>query len=90
METSNQIHLKKISKGITIKQVLDVLSICKQLNIYSKVFFPSGHLNQTYKECLDDINFIEHNKNRIDFFGVTVGIKIYPGTRLEFALSDFN
>lgn len=83
METANQSHLRHIAKGITSEQVLDVLSICKKLDIRSKVFFTFGHLNQTFKECLDDIGFIEKNRDRIDFFAVTVGMRIYPSTRLE-------
>jgi radical SAM superfamily enzyme YgiQ (UPF0313 family) len=43
METSNEIQLKHIAKGITPKQVSNVLSLCKRLGIYSKVFFTFGH-----------------------------------------------
>ena len=83
METSNLSQLKHISKGITPKQVLDVLAICNDIGIRSKVFFTFGHIGQTFKECLEDIEFIDHNRDEIDFFGVTAGMRIYPGTRLE-------
>ncbi|MBN1575200.1 MAG: cobalamin-dependent protein [Chitinispirillaceae bacterium] len=83
METSHESHLKRISKGITSGQVLDVLSMCKRLGIHSKVFFTFGHLGQTFRECLEDIQFIDRHKGNIDFFAVTVGLRIYPGTRLE-------
>jgi radical SAM superfamily enzyme YgiQ (UPF0313 family) len=83
METANETHLKRISKGISTRQVLDVLTICRELDIRSKVFFTFGHLQQTFRECLDDVKFIENNRDRIDFFAVTVGMRIYPGTRLE-------
>jgi len=83
METSNVNHLKKIAKGISPEQVLDVLTMCKKLAIRSKVFFTFGHPGQTLSECLDDIRFIEKHRKQIDFFAVTVGMRIYPGTRLE-------
>lgn len=83
METTNMAHLKHIAKGISPSQVLDTLSHCKKLDIRSKVFFTFGHLNQTFHECLRDISFIKSNRDRIDFFAVTVGMRIYPGTRLE-------
>jgi len=83
METINEEHLKKIAKGISCEQVLEVLEICKGIDIRSKVFFTFGHLNQTLSECKQDIDFIKTHRNKIDFFGVTVGLRIFPGTRLE-------
>jgi anaerobic magnesium-protoporphyrin IX monomethyl ester cyclase len=83
METSHQHHLKHIAKGITPNQVLTALALCRKIGIHSKVFFTFGHMGQTFDECLRDIEFIETNKRSIDFFAVTVGMRIYPGTRLE-------
>ncbi len=83
METINEEHLRKIAKGISSDQVLNVLDICKGLDIRSKVFFTFGHMNQTLSECKQDVDFIKSNKRKIDFFGVTVGLRVYPGTRLE-------
>jgi anaerobic magnesium-protoporphyrin IX monomethyl ester cyclase len=83
METTSPTHLKRIAKGISPQQVLKVLAMCRALNIKSKVFFTFGHFGQTYQECLEDIQFMKKNKPIIDFFAVTVGMRIYPGTRLE-------
>jgi radical SAM superfamily enzyme YgiQ (UPF0313 family) len=83
METTNPALLKRIAKGISPQQVLDVLAICKNLDIRSKVFFTFGHIGQTFRDCWEDIRFIEQHKGSIDFFGVTVGMRVYPGTRLE-------
>ena len=83
METTCARHLRQIAKGITPGQVLDTLAVCGKLGIRSKVFFTFGHSGQTFRECLDDIRFIEDHRDRIDFFAVTVGMRIYPGTRLE-------
>jgi radical SAM superfamily enzyme YgiQ (UPF0313 family) len=83
METSNTHLLRKIGKGISPQQVLDVLNICKDIGIHTKVFFTFGHIGQTIEDCYDDIRFIEKHKKSIDFFAVTVGMRMYPGTRLE-------
>jgi radical SAM superfamily enzyme YgiQ (UPF0313 family) len=83
METSDKTQLKKIGKGINPEQVLSVLDSCRYVGIKSKVFFTFGHAGQKYDECIRDIEFIDKNKSRIDFFAVTVGMRIYPGTRLE-------
>jgi anaerobic magnesium-protoporphyrin IX monomethyl ester cyclase len=83
METSNQTLLKKIGKGINSGQVLSALDSCRKNGIKSKVFFTFGHAGQKFDDCLKDLAFIENNKSRIDFFAVTVGMRIFPGTRLE-------
>jgi len=83
METSHERLLKNIAKGISTTQVLDVLTLCTSLGIRSKVFFTFGHVGETFAECIQDISFIERYRNNIDFFAVTVGMRVYPGTRLE-------
>jgi radical SAM superfamily enzyme YgiQ (UPF0313 family) len=83
LETSNPSLLKNIAKGISAAQVLSVLDSCDRIGIRKKVFFTFGHIGQTYRDCLNDINFIKANRSRIDFFAVTLGMRIYPGTRLE-------
>jgi anaerobic magnesium-protoporphyrin IX monomethyl ester cyclase len=87
METANLRHLKHIAKGISSEQVLGVLAWCRQLDIRSKVFFTFGHPGQTLAECREDIRFIEQHRAAIDFFAVTVGMRVYPGTRLEKQIS---
>jgi radical SAM superfamily enzyme YgiQ (UPF0313 family) len=83
METTSHYLLKKIAKRISPEQVLNVLEICKELEIRSKVFFTFGHFGKTFNDCWEEIRFIEKNRSSIDFFAVTVGMRIYPGTRLE-------
>jgi len=83
METSHARHLKRIAKGITARQVMETLDTCRRIGLRSKVFFTFGHFGETFSECLQDIAFIERNRANIDFFAVTVGMRIYPGTRLE-------
>ena len=33
--------------------------------------------------CREDIRFIRRKKDKIDFFANSIGLKVYPGTRLE-------
>jgi anaerobic magnesium-protoporphyrin IX monomethyl ester cyclase len=83
LETSDPQRLRKIAKGIHPRQVLDVLQLCRETGILTKVFFTFGHPGQTWKECLADVRFIREHRKKIDFYAITVGMRIYPGTRLE-------
>ena len=83
METSHEKHLRTIAKGISPKQVLEVLDTCRNIGMFTKVFFTFGHIGQTFDECMQDIRFIDENRETIGFFAVTVGMRVYPGTRLE-------
>ncbi|MDO9578548.1 MAG: radical SAM protein, partial [Candidatus Cloacimonadales bacterium] len=83
LETTDSKILQSIYKTINVKQVEDVLSWCRKLQIKTKVFFTFGHLGQSYQSCLNDANYIKQNKDKIDFFATTVGIRVYPGTQLE-------
>jgi len=83
LESSDAERLKKIAKGISTDQALKVLDDCRELGILAKVFFTFGHPGQTWKECRQDIQFIREHRNSIDFYAVTPGLKVYPGTRLE-------
>ncbi len=82
-ETTNKKILSSIFKTITVNQVEDVLSWCRELDIKTKVFFTFGHLGQEYENCLEDVDYIKDNKKSISFFATTVGLRIYPGTQLE-------
>lgn len=83
LESADAERLKKIAKGISTSQALKVMADCRELGILIKVFFTFGHPGQTFKECKEDIKFIREHRKEIDFYAVTPGLKIYPGTRLE-------
>lgn len=83
METSDAMRLRKIAKGISPEQVLEVLRLCRETGILTKVFFIFGHPGQTWKECLKDVRFIQEHRKKIEFYAITVGLRVYPGTRLE-------
>jgi radical SAM superfamily enzyme YgiQ (UPF0313 family) len=83
LESSDADRLKKIAKGISTDQALKVMEDCRELGILIKVFFTFGHPGQTFKECKKDIQFIKKHRKHIDFYAVTPGLKVYPGTKLE-------
>jgi len=83
LETTDVKLLKDINKKIQPKDVEQVLSWTKKLNIKTKVFFIFGHLGQTFQSCLNDVKYIRKNRSNIDFYSTTIGIRIYPGTLLE-------
>jgi len=83
LESADEQRLRKISKGISTNQALQVMADCRDLGILVKVFFTFGHPGQTYAECMEDVRFIRKYRKSIDFYAVTPGLRIYPGTRLE-------
>ena len=83
LETTDRKILDSINKSISIKQVESIIDWCREIDIKIKVFFTFGHLGQTYLSCLNDVSYIRKNKDKIDFFATTVGMRIYPGTSLE-------
>ena len=83
LESSDDDRLKKIAKGISTDQALQVMADCRRLGILVKVFFTFGHPGQTFAQCKQDIRFIKKHRKSIDFYAVTPGLKVYPGTRLE-------
>ena len=83
-ETTDEELLRRMGKRITKEQVDQVLSWCKQLGIICKVFFTFGHLGETMQTCLTDLKYLRANRERIQFYGTTIGIRIYPGTVLEY------
>ncbi len=83
LETTHERLLKQIGKNIRVRQVESVMVWCRELGINTKVFFTFGHLDETYKECVQDIGYIKEKRDDIDFYATTVGIRVYPGTTLE-------
>jgi len=83
LETTSERLLKKMAKNIQVSQVESVLTWCHRIGIKAKVFFTFGHFGETYKECLQDITYMHKRKEMISFYAATVGMRVYPGTRLE-------
>lgn len=83
LETIDPEVLTDMRKNIDPRQLDEVLGWCRELGIKAKVFFTFGHLGQNLQSCLRDIRYIRENKKRIDFIATTIGIRIYPGTKVE-------
>lgn len=83
VESASEKMLETIDKKISIKQVTDVLKMCKELEIETKVFFSFGHIGETWPDATETLDFIDRYANYISRFAVSPVVKIYPGTFLE-------
>jgi len=83
VESVSEKVLEAMGKNINIRQVIDTLKWCKELNIKTKVFFTFGHIKETWRDALKTIKFINEHFNDISKLAISYGIRIYPGTRLE-------
>lgn len=83
VETVNDDLLRKIGKKITVAQIRQVLEWCNQIGIKTKVFFIFGLLDQSYKSCNLELNFMKQQRDKIDHYATTIGVRVYPGTPLE-------
>lgn len=83
LETTDATILQRINKRLEPEHVEHVLEWCRQLDIKTKVFFTFGHLLQSYQSCLNDVKYLKQHQDKIDFYATTVGLRVYPGTKLE-------
>jgi len=83
VESASDPVLNTIDKGISLKQVSNVLSWCKELGLKTKVFFSFGHIGESWQDTERTLDFIKKNRNKINTLSRAYGIRIYPGTRVE-------
>lgn len=83
LETIDPHVLTDMRKNIDPSQLEEVLVWCRELAIKAKVFFTFGHLGQSFESSKRDIKYIRENRKKIDFIAATIGIRIYPGTKVE-------
>ncbi|MBN1481761.1 radical SAM protein [candidate division KSB1 bacterium] len=83
LETTDEYILQRINKKLKLQHVERVLEWCRLLDIKTKVFFSFGHLYQSYQSCLNDVKYLKQHRHTIDFYATTVGLRVYPGTKLE-------
>ncbi|MDD5644829.1 MAG: radical SAM protein [bacterium] len=89
IESASENVLKNINKGINLRQVENVMSWCKQLDLKTKAFFLSGHPGETYGEAEETLNFYNKNRRNFDIARFSTGVSILPGTEVErFALEN--
>lgn len=83
LESASSRVRKKISKGISLQQVENVINWCDELELLVKLFITWGHPTETYNEALQTYRFLEKYQNRVYKMATHVGIMIYPGTEVE-------
>lgn len=75
--------LKKISKGISIRQVENIICWTNQIGLRLKLFITWGHPTETYKEAQMTYKFVRKHQSRVYKMATHVGIMVYPGTEVE-------
>lgn len=76
-ESGNEDILKKIRKGITLKQVRDAVKWTRDAGIACSTNFIIGHKDETYETAMDSINFAKSlPTNFVNFYNLVP----YPGT----------
>jgi len=83
METVDPELLTNLHKNIDVEQLEQALLWCRELSIKAKVFFIFGHPGQRFSSCLKDLKYIRQNRKKIDYIAASIGMRIYPGTRIE-------
>ncbi|MEA1876995.1 MAG: radical SAM protein [Bacteroidota bacterium] len=83
METVDPVLLTNLHKNVDVEQLEQVLVWCRELTIKAKVFFIFGHPGQSFGSCLKDLDYIKKNRKKIDYIAASIGMRIYPGTRIE-------
>ena len=83
VESASPTVLKSMHKGITLEQVENVFRWTKELGIYTKVFFTFGHIGETLEDARATVEFMERNAKFIDVAATGIGVRIYPGTEVE-------
>ncbi len=83
LESASPRVLKTISKGISVRQVENIIHWTDELGLMVKLFITWGHPTETYKEAMESYRFMEKWKNKVYKMATHVGIMIYPGTGVE-------
>jgi radical SAM superfamily enzyme YgiQ (UPF0313 family) len=83
VESASERILKRINKGISLKQVRQVIQWCVELGIYMKAFFMFGLPDETYEDGLETVNFLKEQGKYINDVALSAGCSILPGTEVE-------
>lgn len=83
LESASHRILKTISKGISTRQMENLINWSDELGLMMKLFLTFGHPTETYKEAMETIRFMEKYKSMAHRMATHVGIMIYPGTGVE-------
>jgi radical SAM superfamily enzyme YgiQ (UPF0313 family) len=83
IESASQRILNCMRKGFTIEEAEELLLLCNNVRIKTKVFFSFGHIGETMKDVEDTFAFIDKHEKYITTVASGAGVRIYPGTHLE-------
>jgi radical SAM superfamily enzyme YgiQ (UPF0313 family) len=83
IESASQKVLNAIGKGFTVPQAVDLLKLCHDHGMKTKVFFSFGHIGETQADVETTFAFINEHASLMDVVASGAGVRIYPGTRLE-------
>jgi len=83
VESGDQRVLDRISKGIRLDQVVQLMRWAEDLGLYTKVSFSLGHPEETMAEARRTNRFIRKYARYMTFRGYNPGVRVYPGTAVE-------
>lgn len=83
IESGSQRVLDRMGKGYQLPAGQELLDLCAELGIRTKVFFSLGHIGETPADAEETFRFIERNRGKISMLACGAGVRIYPGTYLE-------
>lgn len=83
IESASQRVLDAMRKGITVEQAVEVLDMCADIGMRTKVFFSFGHIGETMEDAELTFQFIDEHAEKISTLASGAGVRIYPGTYLE-------
>lgn len=76
-ESGNEEILKKIKKGVTLKQVREAVALTHKAGIACSVNFIIGHKDETYQTAMDSVKFgRDMDADFVNFYNLVP----YPGT----------
>jgi anaerobic magnesium-protoporphyrin IX monomethyl ester cyclase len=83
IESASQRVLDAMRKGITVEQSVEVLDLCVDVGLRTKVFFSFGHIGETMDDVESTFGFVDRHAGKISTLASGAGVRIYPGTYLE-------
>lgn len=83
IESASQRVLDRMRKGFTVNQAEDLLRMCSDVGLKTKVFFSFGHIDESVSDIEATFSFIDRHRDRMATIASGAGVRIYPGTYLE-------
>jgi len=83
VESGSQRVLNLMRKGFTVEQAEELLNLCFDVGLKTKVFFSFGHIGENMEDVRKTFRFIDKYSDKITTVASGAGVRIYPGTYLE-------